>query len=132
LEIAKKIYALFGIEPGALRNPIPEYNPPEKPPTDEGVYLLRADNGLIKIGCTSNLQKRIADITIYSPCEITLIGFFRCKDFHKKEAKLHQQFAGKRIRGEWFNLDEADLMALNKRFNLGLSISEKIYEKYKK
>jgi hypothetical protein len=131
-EIIKKIYALFGIRPGELRTHISdsEHNRTEETSHKKGVYLIRADNGLTKIGCTGNLEKRLKSITTASPCKLTLIGFLRCRDFHEEERKLHCQFAGKRIQGEWFDLNEVDLMALNEQFHLGLSVSEAVYRKY--
>ena len=133
-EVIKKIYALFGKTPGEMRPPMPKNESAEsiEPKPGEGVYLIQAENGHVKIGCTGNLGQRFRTIETSSPCKVNLIGFYRCKDFHKEESKLHKQFADKRERGEWFRLDTQDLLALNDRFGLGLSVSEAIYRKYGK
>ncbi len=73
------------------------------------VYLIRADNELYKIGCTTNVDRRLAALRAQSPCEIKLVCTIEAQDRYEAEHNLHHVFHKKRIRGEWFELDEADI-----------------------
>ena len=39
-------------------------------------------------------------------------------DMIEKEAQLHQHFADKRVRGEWFSLDEGDLATIREMLSI--------------
>lgn len=78
------------------------------------VYLIR--NGEhFKIGMTSNPKSRIE--TYYrteTPHAYEVLAMSRCLDYKEQEKILHEIFASKRFRGEWFSLDESELeRALN-------------------
>jgi len=75
----------------------------------EYVYFLRADNGLTKIGRTNNLLSRMHHFTTKLPYELTESLILETENSSKLEAKLHSHFANKRVRGEWFMLDEKDI-----------------------
>ena len=79
--------------------------PCPKPPRQ--VYILKNhQNGLFKIGLSSNPLRRAATLRSEEP-EIELvekgIGGFSL------ENRLHRHFAPYRVRGEWFRLDENSL-----------------------
>lgn len=71
------------------------------------IYLMRnRRNGFTKIGESNNPKIREATLQSEEP-EIELInqwvGSLRMEEF------LHEEFSAKRVRGEWFNLDEKDI-----------------------
>lgn len=76
------------------------------------VYLLKADNGLYKIGRSKSLDARIKQLGLILPYELELALVIETIDTTKLEQELHDHFADKRKRGEWFELDESDLCYL--------------------
>jgi hypothetical protein len=95
-----------------------------------GVYLIQADNGLTKIGCTKNIINRFSVLKTSSPCDLKIIGFVNSTSQYDLEREIHNYFSDRRVKGEWFDLSEAELMALDERFGLGLSVSAAVYHKY--
>lgn len=73
------------------------------------IYLLCCE-GFFKIGRSRNHPtKRLAQLQTGSPFEVTLIHAIRCDDPVWVEGLLHRRFDGKRYKGEWFELDGADV-----------------------
>lgn len=70
-------------------------------------FVQPVAGGLVKIGKTNNLTKRLAALQCGSPVKLKLLSARR-EDI---EAQLHMQFAARRSHGEWFNPD-ATLMTL--------------------
>jgi hypothetical protein len=58
--------------------------------------MLRA----IKIGQAGNPHKRMAEMQVGCPIDLVMYGIFQAPA--GTERKLHAQFRGQRIRGEWF------------------------------
>lgn len=78
--------------------------------TTREVYFLQAVTlGLVKIGVTNNAVKRIRDISMLSPDPIKVIGVALCHNSGKLERELHKKYAAKRVRGEWFRLNDDDI-----------------------
>lgn len=73
------------------------------------VYLLRAENGICKIGRSAVPEARISAYATHSPIDIELICLIKTRDMHRLEAELHRKYAAKRGRGEWFALDASDI-----------------------
>lgn|SRR5574341_1266238 len=77
------------------------------------LYIIISANGLFKIGKTTNLKARVAQIKTSSPVPCSLL-------FHTQydekvidlEKKYHAEFNNKRVRGEWFNLSKSDLLPI--------------------
>lgn len=81
------------------------------------VYLMHdTTNGFYKIGISNNPEYRERTLQSEKPS----IEIVCCKEYPIRsiaeafEAALHKAFASKRIRGEWFSLDETDVMVLVK------------------
>lgn len=72
------------------------------------VYLIKAENGLCKIGKTKNIESRMSQFKSF-PVKWVLMHSFKTRNHHKAERKLHERFCNKRVNGEWFNLDEEDI-----------------------
>ena len=73
------------------------------------IYILKADNGLYKIGKTSNPDKRLPRLAIQLPYQITVVRTIWTDDIDGLESGLHHRFADKRAHGEWFRLIQADI-----------------------
>jgi len=73
------------------------------------VYLLQADNGLYKIGQSKVIDNRIKQLGLKLPYELNLVSTVLCLQYKELEAHLHERFADKHVRGEWFELDDADV-----------------------
>ena len=69
------------------------------------VYYLRADNGAIKIGYTTNTSKRFSTISTASPLGLELVA--QEGGGLKLERSRHSQFKSDSIRGEWFYPSDA-------------------------
>lgn len=73
------------------------------------IYCLSDQQGHYKIGMSKNLDRRISQLATQPPFEIVVIASHQVYDMRKYEAALHWLHADKRLRGEWFSLDEPDI-----------------------
>lgn len=76
----------------------------------EYVYLVRAENGLHKIGRSKNLANRIKGLRSSSAVFCELIHSFRSLNSRAAERLLHDRFSASRKQGEWFGLEIADVV----------------------
>ena len=75
------------------------------------VYLLQC-GPFYKIGKAVDVNKRVKDLRTQPPFDIELLHVIHTLDMRKRERQLHQRFADKRVKGEWFKLDTADVAAI--------------------
>jgi len=75
------------------------------------VYLFRASIGPVKIGRSKAPEGRLEDFDSL-PFEVVLLHTIASDDMVWLERTLHERFADKRIRGEWFALSDDDIAAL--------------------
>lgn len=69
------------------------------------IYFIQpVSGGLIKIGFAIDPQKRLAEIQRMSPATLQILATI--EGDRKREAELHQRFAGLRIYGEWFRAEK--------------------------
>jgi len=73
------------------------------------LYLIRAENGLYKIGRSANPVSRYKSILNQSPTGLSLVSTFRFQRADIIEGRLHQLYNEKRSHGEWFDLTESDI-----------------------
>jgi hypothetical protein len=68
------------------------------------IYVIQADDGLIKVGISSNPSARLAQLQTSTPSRLSLayIGALRCNGY-AVEAEAHRRLADYRRSGEWFN-----------------------------
>jgi hypothetical protein len=83
------------------------------------VYILGSDLGFVKIGKTTGLDRRIARLSIQLPFPTHVLGIIFWPDVDKLEHDLHEQFADKRVNGEWFRLTPDDREVLRGYATLG-------------
>lgn len=74
------------------------------------VYVVKNESNKFKIGYTrSSIEKRIASLQTASNELIELFFYFIKEEPDVFEKELHSIFSEKRIRGEWFELDDNDI-----------------------
>lgn len=86
--------------------------PSPPPPSQEKsgyIYLIRAETGEYKVGHSVDVGSRIKAFSVQPPFEYKLVHTFPTDDMAQTESVLHNRFSGKKIRGEWFALDEEDV-----------------------
>jgi len=77
------------------------------------VYLIRCDGKrYYKIGVTKQLEKRLNTIETCCPFHIVLTAWAETTTPYDLESYLHGSYAAKRIKGEWFLLDDCDVAAI--------------------
>lgn len=78
------------------------------------VYLISSPHGY-KIGKSRRLPDRLRLFGVKLPFPIELVAAGWCADHSAEEARLHAVYHAKRLEGEWFALDPADVEALRRR-----------------
>lgn len=81
----------------------------KKENTDGHVYLLQSPTGAYKIGRAKNPEHRLKTFGVQLPFEVEYIAVIPTPDMYALELELHALYAAKRINGEWFALDAADV-----------------------
>ena len=75
------------------------------------VYFIEADNGLVKIGKSKDVRKRLSALRGASPINLRLLFSIDCNgQAIKTEKHFHKMFAAKRKHGEWFGLNKKEKM----------------------
>ena len=74
------------------------------------VYLLKIkDTNQYKIGVSKDFDRRYNEISPKMPFELKTINLIKSFNIYDLEKELHEKFANKRIKGEWFELEEKDV-----------------------
>ncbi|WP_372240635.1 GIY-YIG nuclease family protein [Pseudomonas sp. R4-34-07] len=73
------------------------------------VYLVQSAMGYCKIGSSRSVPRRMRQLQCANPEPLILLHQFSSTNARQDEFALHAQFAGKRVRNEWFSLTEADV-----------------------
>lgn len=92
--------------------------------SQQAIYLIRAANGLHKIGVSSFPFARFRDLRIASPVALSLIHVSWPYDAAKVERVLHERFQAKCHHGEWFSLAKKDVKQITSEYPAGESIEE--------
>jgi predicted GIY-YIG superfamily endonuclease len=80
------------------------------------IYLIEneiSDSKVYKIGYTNNLKKRLTELNTGNPGKLSLLKYFETKIPTKLEKVLHNRYKSKKIKGEWFELDDTDISSFN-------------------
>lgn len=64
------------------------------------IYFVQAATGHIKIGYATNIKKRLAELQVSQPAELTLLGVR--EGGRAVEAEMHRRFSEHHAKGEWF------------------------------
>lgn len=75
------------------------------------IYLARQSNtDLYKIGITKkNPIERLKELQTGNAAEFELVHQFETKHGYKMETALHAHYASKKIKGEWFLLENKEI-----------------------
>lgn len=74
------------------------------------VYIIKTGKRLYKIGKTQDLQKRMAGYHTHLPAVFKVIRQYMASNMDELEEALHIVFQHKRVKGEWFELHQDDLV----------------------
>lgn len=84
---------------------------------EQFVYVVRAEDGTYKIGMAAvSLEYRLRILAARSHKKLELVCSAEVYGASKLESILHQTFAHKCIRGEWFSLDRSDIVQIKRIF----------------
>ncbi len=108
LEPIAEANSSINIEPSESSNEKPRYG---------FVYLVKGHPGEYKIGHTNLVDRRLSELGVTASIEQELIHEIKTDDPSGIEAYWHGRFKEKRMRGEWFKLNAADVRAF-KRWRL--------------
>jgi hypothetical protein len=94
------------------------------------VYILKTGKNHYKIGKTQDLQKRLSAYQTHLPVVFRIIRQYLADNMNELEEGLHIAFQHKRVKGEWFELTEGDLVICD---NIARSFAlEKMQRQHKK
>jgi hypothetical protein len=82
----------------------------EERQTGSCVYILKTGKNLYKIGKTKDLQKRLTSYHTHLPILFRVVRQYNCTNISELEESLHIVFQHKRTKGEWFELNQGDLI----------------------
>jgi len=85
------------------------------------VYIMKCAN-YYKIGYSKNPDSRRSTIQTHNPLGVKICALLKTQSFLETERNLHSYFSTKKSRGEWFELDEADLITLKVDFGFEFKI----------
>jgi DNA mismatch repair ATPase MutS len=77
------------------------------------VYLLNSwDDETYKIGVSKyeDISKRIKQLQTGNPSEIILLQKYKSENYRKIETMLHRHFGTQHKRGEWFKLEDEQVL----------------------
>lgn len=78
------------------------------------IYLISSNtNGktLYKIGITKRkISERIKELKTGNASDLLIVDSFKSKWARKIEANFHRSLKDKRVSGEWFDLEESDIL----------------------
>jgi len=93
------------------------------------VYVIKEHfAGTHKIGLTTNIKSRQSTFGVTLPFEWDFVNIYKSSDHILLEEILHKRFENERVKGEWFNLSDADLTFLNEGILSDNEISSLITE----
>jgi hypothetical protein len=85
------------------------------------VYFIgEEENGCspIKIGVAKNIEGRKRNLQTGNPLNLRLLGWINTGDTFELERNLHDHFSGRRVRGEWFDIEPADILPILMRAHI--------------
>jgi len=79
------------------------------------LYVVRMENTpWFKIGvAVKDVDRRLSYVQQGLPQDIQVVGVAQAKDAYALERKLHREFEARRVRREWFALEEADIQRVH-------------------
>lgn len=78
------------------------------------IYFVRSGD-LVKIGKTKNLKMRLRELQRFNSHELRVIVTIPGRE--TQERKLHDLFADRRVKGEWFSITDEEAIAAAAEFS---------------
>lgn len=66
----------------------------------------------IKVGVAKDIRSRHRALQTGNPAPLEVMGWITSDDDYRLEKSVHQTFEAKRVRGEWFNIEPADILSV--------------------
>lgn len=66
----------------------------------------------IKVGVAKNIASRKSNLQTGNPLTLQLLGWINTEDDFHLERRLHNYFGATRVRGEWFDIEPADILPI--------------------
>lgn len=80
------------------------------------VYLVRNTvNGFCKIGASGVPKKRLINLQSSNSENLELLSYVEVSNAFDIESNLHKWFVHKKVKGEWFNLNQKDIASFKER-----------------
>lgn len=99
----------------------PMYRDPSEYSGAEGyVYLIRSVDKY-KIGISKSVTRRLSQLRMSNPHEVTLVHAVRRVDYIDLEKHLHRSLVDHRTRGEWFSLTQEQVTDVIATMNQGIT-----------
>jgi len=79
---------------------------------EDYIYLIEntiGDTTRYKIGFTSNIERRLKEITTSNPGSLNVLEKFKTKWNRKVETIIHKRYSNKNVKNEWFDLSDSDV-----------------------
>ena len=76
------------------------------------IYIIKSEYGY-KIGLSKHIKDRLKLFGVKLPFPIEVVGYHKVGNMHKMELHIHKLYKSKRLNGEWFTLDEKDLVDIS-------------------
>lgn len=73
------------------------------------IYLMRAENGLYKIGRSKDIEKRLNGLNREIPIKVEVVHTIPTDDTLTSEKILHGRYKAERVKYEWFHLSPAQV-----------------------
>lgn len=86
------------------------------------VYFIRSDKGLVKVGVSKNVNKRLSQLQISSPYKLELLYSFSSDKAYEDEKTLHEFLKDKQTTNEWFKISKRDVNKLINKIKKGENI----------
>lgn len=83
------------------------------------VYIIKngSKGNMYKIGCASDLDKRLNSYKTSFENGVFLCGFIETNEYYFLEKEIHNSFKEKRKTGEWFKLSFEDLLSIKDNYD---------------
>lgn len=95
------------------------------------VYFMHdEDAGLLKIGFTRDLPRRLRTVRSASGRDVKLLGWIIGTT--ADETRLHRKFSARRERGEWFRATQAVLRHVHAAINAEATPTVSVHRKYRR
>ena len=110
-EVRERLYARWNDE-NKHRNPAQTGNAVPHRIIQGYVYIVKMGE-YYKVGKTLDMTCRMGEYTLL-PIEPEIVFCKKVEDYTQGERTLHEQYAEKRVRGEWFKLSDSDIKKAKK------------------